>query len=68
MHLNDYLVVLCIDGIDKIPPAFMEFLVQKNLINFDLLLKKGYATYDNELDRYKMLPLEDIYTDKEKIP
>jgi cellulose synthase/poly-beta-1,6-N-acetylglucosamine synthase-like glycosyltransferase len=60
MKKNDFFVVLCCDGLDKIPQTFIDFLSERKALDLNLLREKGFADYDEASGRYTMKPIEDF--------
>lgn len=57
---NDVLVVLCCDGAVQIPQSFIDYLTERKALDFNLLKEKGFATFDETTQRYKMRDIEDF--------
>jgi len=46
MKKNDLLVVVCCDGLDKVPQSMIDFLTERKALDLNLLREKGFASYD----------------------
>jgi chitin synthase len=57
---NDFLVILACDGIDKVPQSMLDYLTKMGVLDLPLLKEKGFASYDETTNRYKMKEIQDF--------
>jgi hypothetical protein len=60
MKKNDFCVILACDGLEKIPQSFIDYLTERKVLDLPLLEEKGFASYDQKTNRYKMREIQDF--------
>ena len=64
---DDFLVVVVVDGYERIPESFKKFARERKFLDEDILVNKGYMTKDKE-GNFKMKNMPQIMDEDVKAP